>query len=74
MELIKRNLHYGLKNLKRDSERMQKAYELKKRELKANTELADDIDFMADMEYLEKGISRQLQSLRQWEEAIRKLT
>ena len=72
-ELIKRNLHNGLKNLSRDNRRMQIAYELKKQELKANPELAHDIDFMADMEYLEQELSRQKQSLQQWEENIRKL-
>ncbi len=72
-ELIKRNLHYGLKNLKLHSGRMQIAYELKKRELEANPELAHDIDFMADMEYLETEISRQKKSVWQWEENIRKL-
>ena len=73
MELIKRNLHNGLKNLSQDNRRMQIAYELKKRELKANPELAHDIDFMGDMEYFEKELSRQKQSLQQWEESIRKL-
>lgn len=68
MELIKRNLHNGLKNLSRDNRRMQIAYELKKQELMANPELAHDIDFMADMEYLEQELSRQKQSLQQWEE------
>ena len=59
MELIKRDLHNGFKNLSRDNRRMQIAYELKKQELKANPELAHDIDFMADMEYLEQELSRQ---------------